>query len=173
MSEINFDGLIGPTHNYSGLSEGNNASKKNYSSPSNPKNAALQGIKKAETLIACGLKQGFFLPHERPFIPGLKKLGFKGTDAEILSSAFNHSQVLLSNFSSASSMWAANAATISPSPDTQDDKVHLTPANLNTMFHRSIETEFTYQQCKIIFPKKYFEIHKPAVTISGLSLIHI
>ena len=57
MSEINFDGLIGPTHNYSGLSEGNNASKKNYSSPSNPKNAALLGIKKAETLIACGLKQ--------------------------------------------------------------------------------------------------------------------
>ena len=156
MSEINFDGLIGPTHNYSGLSEGNNASKKNYSSPSNPKNAALQGIKKAETLIACGLKQGFFLPHERPFIPGLKKLGFKGTDAEILSSAFNHSQVLLSNFSSASSMWAANAATISPSSDTQDDKVHLTPANLNTMFHRSIETEFTYEQCKIIFPKNYF-----------------
>ena len=85
MSEINFDGLIGPTHNYSGLSEGNNASKKNCSSPSNPKNAALQGIKKAETLIACGLEQGFFLPHERPFIPGLKKLGFGGTDAEILS----------------------------------------------------------------------------------------
>ena len=167
MSEINFDGLIGPTHNYSGLSEGNNASKKNYSSPSNPKNAALQGIKKVETLIACGLEQGFFLPHERPFIPGLKKLGFNGTDEEILSSAFNHSKVLLSNFSSASSMWAANAATISPSPDTQDNKIHLTPANLNTMFHRSIETEFTYQQCKIIFPKEYFEIHNPAVTISG------
>ena len=167
MSEINFDGLIGPTHNYSGLSEGNNASKKNYSSPSNPKNAALQGIKKAETLIACGLEQGFFLPHERPFIPGLKKLGFNGTDEEILSSAFNHSKVLLSNFSSASSMWAANAATISPSYDTQDNKIHLTPANLNTMFHRSIETEFTYQQSKIIFPKEYFEIHNPAVTISG------
>ena len=167
MSEINFDGLIGPTHNYSGLSEGNNASKKNCSSPSNPKNAALQGIKKAEILIACGLEQGFFLPHERPFIPGLKKLGFGGTDAEILSSAFNHSKVLLSNFSSASSMWAANAATISPSPDTRDNKIHLTPANLNTMFHRSIETEFTYQQCKIIFPKEYFEIHNPAVTISG------
>ena len=167
MSEINFDGLIGPTHNYSGLSEGNNASKKNCSSPSNPKDAALQGIKKAEILIACGLEQGFFLPHERPFIPGLKKLGFSGTDAEILSSAFNHSKVLLSNFSSASSMWAANAATISPSPDTLDNKIHLTPANLNTMFHRSSETEFTYRQCKIIFRKEYFEIHNPAVTISG------
>jgi succinylarginine dihydrolase len=64
-------------------------------------------------------------------------------------------------------MWAANAATISPSPDTQDNKIHLTPANLNSMFHRSLETEFTYQQCKIIFPKEYFEIHNPAVSISG------
>ena len=167
MPEVNFDGLIGPTHNYSGLSEGNNASKENYSSPSNPKKAALQGIKKAETLIAYGSQQGFFLPHERPFIPGLKKLGFNGTDEEILSLAFRHSKVLLNNFSSASSMWAANAATLSPSPDTQDNKIHLTPANLNSMFHRSIETEFTYQQCKIIFPKEYFEIHNPAVSISG------
>ena len=167
MPEVNFDGLIGPTHNYSGLSEGNNASKENYSSPSNPKKAALQGIKKAQTLISYGSQQGFFLPHERPFIPGLKKLGFNGTDEEILSLAFRHSKVLLNNFSSASSMWAANAATISPSPDTQDNKIHLTPANLNSMFHRSIETEFTYQQCKIIFPKEYFEIHNPAVSISG------
>ena len=42
MSEINFDGLIGPTHNYSGLSEGNNASKKNYSSKSNNKKELLK-----------------------------------------------------------------------------------------------------------------------------------
>ena len=167
MFEVNFDGLIGPTHNYSGLSDGNNASKKNYSSPSNPKNAALQGLKKAETIINCGLKQGFFLPHERPFIPGLKRLGFNGTNEEILLSAFKHSKILLSNFSSASSMWAANAATISPSPDTQDNKIHLTPANLNTMFHRSIETEFTHQQCKIIFPTESFQIHKPSFSISG------
>ena len=167
MFEVNFDGLIGPTHNYSGLSDGNNASKKNYSSPSNPKNAALQGLKKAETIINSGLKQGFFLPHERPFIPGLKRLGFNGTDKEILLSAFKHSKILLSNFSSASSMWAANAATISPSPDTQDNKIHLTPANLNTMFHRSIETEFTHQQCKIIFSKESFVIHKPSFSISG------
>ena len=167
MFEVNFDGLIGPTHNYSGLSDGNNASKKNYSSPSNPKNAALQGLKKAETIINCGLKQGFFLPHERPFIPGLKRLGFSGTNEEILLSAFKHSKILLSNFSSASSMWAANAATISPSPDTQDNKIHLTPANLNTMFHRSIETDFTHQQCKIIFPTESFVIHKPSFSISG------
>ena len=167
MSEINFDGLIGPTHNYSGLSDGNFASKKNFSLPSNPKQAALQGLRKAEILIDSGLEQGFFLPHERPFIPGLKRLGFTGTDADILKSAYDFSPIVLNNFSSASSMWSANAATISPSFDTKDNKVHITPANLNAMFHRSIEAEFTYQQCKIIFPDKCFRVHKPAVSISG------
>ena len=88
MPEVNFDGLIGPTHNYSGLSEGNIASKKNFASPSNPKKAALQGIEKAEILIKSGLQQGFFLPHERPFLPGLKQLGFNGSNEQILKSAY-------------------------------------------------------------------------------------
>ena len=91
MPEINFDGLIGPTHNYSGLSEGNIASMRNFSSPSNPKKAALQGLEKANILLNAGLKQGFFLPHERPFLPGLKELGFTGTNEEVLSSAFKFS----------------------------------------------------------------------------------
>ena len=167
MPEINFDGLIGPTHNYSGLSEGNIASLRNFSSPSNPKKAALQGLEKANILLNAGLKQGFFLPHERPFLPGLKELGFTGTNEEVLSSAFKFSPVLLSNFSSASSMWAANAATISPSKDTEDRKIHITPANLNTMFHRSIEAHFTYQQCKLIFNEASFKVHRPAISISG------
>ena len=167
MSEINFDGLIGPTHNYSGLSDGNIASKKNFFSVSNPKEAALQGLKKAKILINAGLNQGLFLPHERPFIPGLKKLGFSGDNETILKSAYEYSKVLLSNFSSASSMWAANAATISPSPDTKDGKVHITPANLNTMFHRSLEPDFTYTQCKLIFSDTCFVVHKPALSISG------
>ena len=167
MSEINFDGLIGPTHNYSGLSDGNIASKENFSSVSNPKKAALQGLKKAKILINAGLNQGLFLPHERPFIPGLKKLGFSGDDETILKSAYEYSKVLLSNFSSASSMWAANAATVSPSPDTKDGKVHITPANLNTMFHRSLESDFTYTQCKLIFSDTCFVVHKPALSISG------
>ena len=167
MPELNFDGLIGPTHNYSGLSEGNIASKKNFLSSSNPKKAALQGIEKAEILIKSGLRQGFFLPHERPFLPGLKMLGFTGTNEEVLKSAFKFSPVLLSNFSSASSMWAANAATISPSLDTKDKKIHVTPANLKSMFHRSIEAEFTYKQCKLIFNGDCFEVHEPAISISG------
>ena len=49
--EMNFDGLIGPTHNYSGLSDGNIASLKNSKQPSNPKKAALQGLKKMKLLM--------------------------------------------------------------------------------------------------------------------------
>ena len=165
--EINFDGLIGPTHNYAGLSQGNLASQKHLNQSSNPQAAALQGLDKMRLIMDQGIPQGFFLPHERPHLKTLRILGFDGKDEEVVNRAAKQNPVLLKNVYSASSMWAANAATISPSSDTQDDKVHLTPANLNTMFHRSIETEFTYQQCKIIFPKKYFEIHKPAFTISG------
>ena len=165
--EINFDGLIGPTHNYAGLSQGNLASQKHLNQTSNPQAAALQGLDKMRLIMDQGIPQGFFLPHERPHLKTLRAFGYGGTDEEVINQVAKQNPALLKNVYSASSMWAANAATISPSPDTQDDKVHLTPANLNTMFHRSIETEFTYQQCKIIFPKKYFEIHKPAFTISG------
>ena len=35
--EVNFDGLIGPTHNYCTLSWGNRASMDNWGQPSNPK----------------------------------------------------------------------------------------------------------------------------------------
>ena len=66
FKEINFDGLIGPTHNYGGLSEGNVASQKNIDQVSNPKMAALQGLQKMELLLDEGLHQGIFLPHERP-----------------------------------------------------------------------------------------------------------
>ena len=46
-TEMNFDGLVGPTHNYAGLSLGNLASTTNANATSNPKQAALQGLKNA------------------------------------------------------------------------------------------------------------------------------
>ena len=48
--EVNFDGLVGPTHNYSGLSFGNVASMDNRTTASNPRAAALQGLQKMKTL---------------------------------------------------------------------------------------------------------------------------
>jgi len=158
--EINFDGLVGPTHNYGGLSLGNVASTKHKAQTSNPKEAALQGLKKMKKLMELGLKQAVLPPHERPHIYTLRQLGFTGTDAEIMEKCFQVDPNLLINCSSASAMWTANAATISPSADCHDGKVHITPANLSNMFHRLIERETTERIFKAIFKnEKHFVIH--------------
>ena len=52
--EFNFDGLVGPSHNYAGLSFGNVASFSNVKCASNPKQAALQGLAKMRALAARG-----------------------------------------------------------------------------------------------------------------------
>ena len=144
QGEFNFDGLIGPTHNYSGLSEGNIASFNNSKKTSSPLNAALQGLEKMKLLIDLGIPQGIFLPHERPNLNFLRSHGFLGSDTDIVASAAKNSNLLLNQSYSASSMWAANAATFSPSVDSQDSIAHITPANLFSMPHRRIEAEFTH-----------------------------
>ena len=100
-----------------------------------------------------GLPQGFFLPHERPNLDMLRMLGFAGTDEEVFNQAGKRSPSLLKNVYSASSMWAANAATFSPSIDSYDKNIHITPANFNSMFHRSIDPEFTKKQLEMIYPE--------------------
>tara|TARA_B100002003_G_C14121599_1_gene539486 strand:+ start:333 stop:1682 length:1350 start_codon:yes stop_codon:yes gene_type:complete len=160
--EVNFDGLSGPTHSYGGLSYGNIASMKNRLSASNPKAAALQGLKKMKLLHDFGIKQGILPPHERPDFNMLRRLGFAGTEAEILEkSSRADMQLLLACFSS-SGMWAANAATVSPSSDTRDGRVHFTPANLVSEFHRSIEAPFTGRVLRRIFhDDRHFSHHAP------------
>ena len=56
--EVNFDGLVGPTHNYAGLSFGNVASLNNANAKSSPKQAAKQGLAKAKALADMGMVQG-------------------------------------------------------------------------------------------------------------------
>ena len=164
--EINFDGLIGPTHNYAGLSQGNLASQKYFNQTSNPQAAALQGLDKMRLIMDQGIPQGFFLPHERPHLHTLRKLGFGGTDEEVINQAAKRNPALLKNVYSASSMWAANAATFSPSIDSYDQNIHITPANLNSMFHRSIEHEFTKVQLELMFGVAA-QVHIPIKNISG------
>ncbi|WCN14652.1 N-succinylarginine dihydrolase [Marinomonas mediterranea] len=161
--EANFDGLVGPTHNYSGLSFGNIASTGNTSKPSNPKAAAKQGLEKMKALTDLGFVQGVLAPHERPHIPTLRKLGFIGSDQEILTQAFKQAPKLLSAVSSASCMWTANAATVSPSADTKDGRVHFTPANLVNKFHRSIEHEVTGRILKATFNDETHFAHHPTL----------
>ena len=164
--EINFDGLIGPTHNYAGLSQGNLASQKHLNQTSNPKAAALQGLDKMGLIMDQGIPQGFFLPHERPHLMTLRAIGFGGTDKEVINHAAKKNPALLKNVYSAASMWSANAATFSPSIDSNDQKIHITPANLNSMFHRSIEHEFTKTQLELIFGG-VAKVHEPIKNISG------
>ncbi|SFG77352.1 succinylarginine dihydrolase [Neptunomonas qingdaonensis] len=159
--EANFDGLVGPTHNYAGLSFGNVASQSHSAQASNPKQAALQGLAKMKVLHDAGMTQGVLAPQERPDLNTLRRLGFTGTDADVLQAARQQAPKILAACCSASSMWTANAATVSPSADTTDGKVHFTPANLTNKFHRSIEHEVTGRILKATFSdERYFSHHQ-------------
>lgn len=165
--EVNFDGLVGPTHNYGGLSLGNVASMNHGGEASNPRAAALQGLTKMRALMKMGLSQGVLPPHERPYVPGLRALGFSGSDAEVIEAASKADPTLLLNLSSAAAMWTANAATVSPSADTADGRVHFTPANLTAMTHRSIEHEVTGRVLNTYFPQGERFAHHPAIRPSA------
>ncbi len=160
--EVNFDGLIGPTHNYAGLSAGNIASLSNAGGISKPKAAALQGLSKMKTLMDLGLTQAVLPPQQRPDLSFLRRIGFEGSDAHLLAQARDADPTLIAAVWSASSMWAANAATVSPSPDTKDKKVHFTPANLVSNLHRSIEHPTTTRALRMIFKDpSHFVVHDP------------
>lgn len=162
-TEINFDGLIGPSHNYGGLSHGNVASKNNALKISRPKQAALQGLQKMDYLRSLGLKQGVLLPQQRPHLPTLRALGFTGSDENIIKQASNQAPELLAQCYSASCMWTANACTVSPSADSADGKVHFTAANLSSMFHRSIEHRSTSALLSAIFDNDNHFVHHAAL----------
>ena len=149
--EVNFDGIVGPTHNYAGLSYGNLASQKFKLSVSNPREAALQGLAKMKFLSDLGVKQAVLPPQLRPDLGTLRRAGFGGSDADVIAAAYREDPRLLAACYSASSMWAANAATVAPSSDARDGRVHFTPANLVTQFHRSIEPDATAAILKAIF----------------------
>jgi len=161
--EVNFDGLVGPTHNYSGLSFGNIASTAHGSGISNPREAALQGLAKMKTLMDLGLRQAVLPPQERPCLDILRGLGFCGSDEQIVRSASVKVPEVFRSVCSASSMWTANAATVAASQDTPDHKVHFTPANLNNKFHRSFEHRTTSKILKTIFQDPNHFVHHAAL----------
>ncbi|MWV13378.1 N-succinylarginine dihydrolase [Pseudomonas sp. R-28-1W-6] len=165
--EMNFDGLVGPTHNYGGLSYGNVASQSNSQAASNPKEAALQGLGKMKALMEMGFKQGVFAPQERQDVAALRSLGFAGTDAQVIAQAAKEAMPLLAAVSSASSMWTANSCTVSPSADTADGRVHFTAANLNCKFHRSIEHPTTSRVLGAMFASQQHFAHHAALPAVG------
>lgn len=156
--EINFDGIVGPSHNYAGLSLGNLAATRHAGDASYPRAAALQGIAKMRHNMALGLAQGFLLPLPRPNAGYLAALGADSTTDPVLTA----------QAWSASSMWTANAATVSPAGDTADGRCHLTPANLVTMPHRAQEWPDTARQLALAFADSaHFALHDPVPPTFG------
>ncbi|UVW28500.1 N-succinylarginine dihydrolase [Massilia sp. H6] len=158
--EYNFDGLVGPSHNYAGLSFGNVASFSNVRSSSNPRQAALQGLAKMRALAARGFAQAVMPPQARPNFRLLRRLGFSGSDADVLAQAWREAPVILACAYSAAPMWTANAATVSPSSDTRDGRAHFTAANLNNKLHRSEEHVQATRSLRAIFgDSNHFVVH--------------
>lgn len=168
--EANADGLIGPTHSYAGLSPGNLASSLNKGEASNPRAAVLQGLDKMKRLADLGLPQFVLPPHERPNIPFLRSLGFAGSDAAVLERAWKDAPSFAAAACSASPMWAANAATVTPSADSADGRVHFTPANLVTNLHRSLEHAQTKRSLEALFrdPAR-FAVHDALSPVAHLA----
>jgi succinylarginine dihydrolase len=162
MPELNLDGLVGPSHNYAGLSLGNLAATSNAGGTSAPRKAALQGLAKMRLAVSLGLPQGLLLPHRRPNTRFLRGMGFEGDDARVLADCAREDEQLLAAAFSASAMWTANAATVSPAADTADGRTHFTVANLVTMPHRSQEWPETLGQLKLAFAdERHFAVHWP------------
>jgi succinylarginine dihydrolase len=153
LIEINFDGIVGPSHNFAGLSLGNLAATANAGKVARPREAALQGLAKMRANLELGLAQGVFLPLDRPDERWLAALGTTMVEAD---------NGLRANAFSASAMWTANAATVSPAPDTMDGRCHLTVANLVAMPHRSHEWPGTLAQLRLAFADaRHFAVHEP------------
>lgn len=166
LIEVNFDGIVGPTHHYGALGVGNLASIGHGGSISNPRAAALQGLEKIKLAASIADSKKFRLavlpPQVRPNIVWLRSFGFRGSDKDVLHTASKQSPDLLRAAWSASSMWTANAATVSPASDCMDQRTHLTVANLSSSIHRSLEPDETLANLTRIFDKKdRFCVHQP------------
>jgi succinylarginine dihydrolase len=158
--EINFDGLIGPTHNYAGLSFGNVASELHQNQTSFPKKGALQGLEKMKSVAAMGVPQFFLPPIDKPNFSLLRQLGFVGSESELIKDCAATNPVLLASVYSAASMWTANAGTVTPSKDTNDGKLHFTPANLSRTWHRAFDhAEMNCVMKRIFSSTDNFVIH--------------
>ena len=168
--EFNFDGIVGPTHNYAGLSHGNVASTQSKRNLSNPRAAALEGLAKMKFVADLGVGQAVLPPLFRPCLRSLHGLGFRGSPEQMITAAHAASPAILAACFSASSMWTANAATVSPSVDCEDGKLHLTPANLVSMLHRSIEADSTTRNLRAIFcDQRSFKVHNPLAPCQTLA----
>jgi succinylarginine dihydrolase len=160
--EANVDGLIGATHSYVGLSPGNLASQTHAGQVSNPRAAVIQGLAKMRSLADLGVPQFVLPPQARPDLQLLRRIGFAGSDEQVIDAAWAEVPNIAAAAFSASPMWAANCATVTPSADSIDGRLHFTPANLISHLHRSLEAQASQKALTRLFPNpELFAIHDP------------
>ena len=169
LLEINIDGMIGPTHHFGGLGVGNLASLSSQNEVSNPREAALEGIAKMELLAGLGIDQFYLPPLERPNWRWLESIGFAGERGDVLRRCLDEAPSLLSAAYSSAFMWTANAATVAPSCDTVDGKLHIGPANLCSNLHRGQEATERRDQLRTMFgPIPNAQVHEPLPSVVSL-----
>lgn len=169
LNELNIDALVGPTHHFGGLGVGNVASLSHQSQPSRPREAALEGLRKAEVVASFGVPQFVWLPPVRPNLTLLRQLGFTGSVQDQLTQAYQQSPRILSAVFSSAFMWAANSATVTPAPDARDGRMHFTPANLISSWHRWSEASERAMDLANMFPRgENYEMHLPLPSIVPL-----
>lgn len=166
--EVIFVGLPGPTHHYGGLSRDNVASEKNRGNSSSPKEAALQVLDLMRLMISLGEKVAILPPLLRPHMPLLRQ-HFEGSNDAVIRAAALEAPELLEQACSSSSMWCANAATVSPVFDTKNSHLHITTANLFSNLHRRIEAEDTHYVLQQIFAEvPDCTVHMPLSAAAGM-----
>ena len=162
LVEINIDGLVGASHHFGGLGVGNIASREHQNQESHPRQAALEGLQKAWLLKSLGVQQFVFLPPPRPRLDLLSELGFRGTIQEQLAAAREDAPQALSAVFSSAFMWMANAATVTAASDSLDGRLHCTPANLMSSWHRASEAaERAPQLTSLLSGIDNQQIHRP------------
>ena len=106
---------------------------------SRPRQAARQGLAKMRQVLALGVPQAVLPPLPRPEIGFLRQVGFRGSDAAVLTQAAASAPYLLRLAMSSAFMWTANVATVIPSSDSVDGRCHVVVANLVATPHRALE----------------------------------
>lgn len=154
MIELQIETLPSPLFAYGGLARGDLASMKHAHHPSAPKLALFQHLEKCQRLHELGISVALFPPHPRPLFSVLKKIGFEKAEQTPLR--------WLAACSSSSFHWTANSASVTPSKESLDGKLHISIANLSNRFHRSLEPNHTKELLDLLFQNvKNTVIHSP------------
>lgn len=161
LIEVSLEGLPGPTHHFGGLAYGNLHAMAHAKTESSPKRAALESLAKMSLLLKLGVEVLFMPPQLRPNGAFLSDMGFRGSLMEQLQRAYNDAPTLFLASLSSSFMWTANAATITASCDSQNGKVHITPANLLSQIHRATETATVARFFETYIASENVIVHPP------------